>query len=188
MPDPYKGTTMLQFITFYLGGERYAIDILLSKEIAKIHEVTTVPESPNYIVGLMNLRGQILTIMNPQHFLMDDTSVDNLTDFSSDALENGHIENELSLVILKTGAELRKLDQLRYIDPALMVKEPLAIVVDKMGDILNIEPDSILPPPSNLSSKKREFVAGVIPLKKELIIILAVDRLVYKCSHPDNVN
>jgi len=43
---------MLQFITFYLGGERYAVDILLSKEIAKIHEVTVVPESQDYIVGL----------------------------------------------------------------------------------------------------------------------------------------
>jgi len=91
-------------------------------------------------------------------------------------------------VILKTWTELRKLDQLLHIDSALMVKEPLAIVVDKMGDILNVEPDDILPPPSNLPSKKREFVAGVLPLNNELIIILAVDRLVYKCSHHDNIN
>jgi purine-binding chemotaxis protein CheW len=169
---------MLQFITFYLGGERYAIDILLSKEIAKIHEVTPVPESPNYIVGLMNLRGQILTIMNPQFFLVD----------TPPSLSYDILNRELSLVILKTGAELRKLDQLKSIHSALMVKEPLAVIVDKMGDILNVEPEEILPPPSNLSNKKREFVAGIIPFKKELIVILAIDRLVYKCSHPDTVN
>jgi len=170
---------MFQFITFYLGGERYAIDILLSKEIAKIHEVTAVPESQDYIVGLMNLRGQILTIMNPQFFLLDD-----LPDETSEDI----LKKERSLVILKTGAELRKLDQLLQVNAALMVKEPLAIVVDKMGDILNVEAEDILPPPSNLPSKKREFVAGVLTLGNELIIILAVDRLVYRCSHPDSTN
>lgn len=60
---------MRQFISFYLGNERYAIDILHAKEIGRLHELSPVPEAPEYLLGIMNLRGQILTVTDPQFFL-----------------------------------------------------------------------------------------------------------------------
>ena len=47
---------MPQLATFHIGDQTFAIDILLTKEIGKIHEITIVPETPEYVVGLMNLR------------------------------------------------------------------------------------------------------------------------------------
>lgn len=154
---------MRQFVTFYLGGERYALDILLSKEIGKIHALTPVPEAPTYVVGLMNLRGQILTVINLQCFL----------GLSEIALE------EKNLIILKTESELKN----RHIlmETESMVKDPLAIIVDKMGDILNIEQEEILLPPSHLTGAKREFVSGVIQLENQLIIVLEINQVVRRC-------
>ncbi|MCP4695435.1 MAG: purine-binding chemotaxis protein CheW [Gammaproteobacteria bacterium] len=150
---------MLQFITFYLGGERYAVDILLSREIARIHESTPVPESPAHIIGLMNLRGQILTLLDPQVFLEQASKV---------SLE------ERSLIILKTEAE--RLNQNR--GDGFSIKDPLAIVVDEMGDILRVNPKEILPPPPNLAGIKKKLVSGVIPLERRLVVILNINELV----------
>lgn len=157
---------MPQLATFHIGKELFALDILLTKEIGKMHEITKVPEAPEYIIGLMNLRGQILTIMDPRSFLEREASQD--------------IE-EQRLIILKTENELNSLERSGMKTGHTKAKDPLAIVIDQMRDILNVEEDQILPPPPNLSGIKRDFVSGVVQLKHQLVIILAIDRLVNMC-------
>ena len=60
---------MPQIATFHIGKEVFGIDILLMKEIGKKSKMTKVPQSPEFILGLMNLRGQIVTIVDPGVFL-----------------------------------------------------------------------------------------------------------------------
>lgn len=58
--DTQKG----KFLTFSLGNESYGIEILYVTEIVGIQPVTEVPELPNYIKGIINLRGKIIPVMD----------------------------------------------------------------------------------------------------------------------------
>lgn len=58
--DTQKG----RFLTFSVGKESYGIEIKYVKEIIGIQEITEVPELPNYVKGIINLRGKIIPVMD----------------------------------------------------------------------------------------------------------------------------
>ncbi len=53
-----------QLVVFQLGEEEYAVDITQSKEIIKISKITNVPNTPDYVRGVINLRGQIVPVVD----------------------------------------------------------------------------------------------------------------------------
>ncbi|UCD35434.1 MAG: chemotaxis protein CheW [Nitrospiraceae bacterium] len=55
---------VLQFVTFTLNNEHYAVDILNVQEINRITEITRVPNSPDYVEGVINLRGKVIPVIN----------------------------------------------------------------------------------------------------------------------------
>ena len=58
------GEEILQFVTFTLNNEEYAVDILSVQEINRIAEITKVPNSEEYVEGVVNLRGKVIPIIN----------------------------------------------------------------------------------------------------------------------------
>lgn len=59
-----KTSSMLELATFYVGEAQCGIDILKIQEINKQTEVTGVPQAPDYVVGVLNLRGRIVTVID----------------------------------------------------------------------------------------------------------------------------
>ena len=59
----YSGND-IQLVVFKLGREEYGVSILQVQEIKRITEITRVPHSPDYIKGVMNLRGSILPVID----------------------------------------------------------------------------------------------------------------------------
>ncbi len=59
-----KGTTEGKFLTFILGSEVYGIEILKVREIIKLMDITTVPRTPDYLKGVINLRGKVIPIVD----------------------------------------------------------------------------------------------------------------------------
>jgi purine-binding chemotaxis protein CheW len=53
-----------RYLCFHLGQEEFAIPLLLVKEVIGVPETTPVPQTPSYFVGIMNLRGQVLSVMD----------------------------------------------------------------------------------------------------------------------------
>lgn len=68
IPDHHHigGNTMAirQFVKFSVGTQDFGVDIMLVREISKIQEMLKVPNTPPFVEGLLNLRGQVLTIYN----------------------------------------------------------------------------------------------------------------------------
>ncbi len=54
----------VELATFYIGKALCGMDILKVQEINKLMEMTSVPQSPDYVMGILNLRGQIVTIVD----------------------------------------------------------------------------------------------------------------------------
>jgi purine-binding chemotaxis protein CheW len=61
-----EGTTeeMFQLVSFTLGGEEFGVDILRVQEINRMVTVTTVPNSPSFVDGVINLRGKVIPIID----------------------------------------------------------------------------------------------------------------------------
>ncbi len=57
-------TTDSRFLSFSLGKEEYAIELLSVREVTAIPEITPVPFTPSYFLGFMNLRGQVISIID----------------------------------------------------------------------------------------------------------------------------
>jgi purine-binding chemotaxis protein CheW len=53
-----------RFIEFSLGAENYAIPLLMVKEVISVPETTPIPKSPPHFVGIMNLRGQVISVVD----------------------------------------------------------------------------------------------------------------------------
>ena len=61
-----KSTTniLVELATFYIGDALCGMDILKIQEINKLMDMTKVPQAPSYVIGILNLRGQIVTIID----------------------------------------------------------------------------------------------------------------------------
>ncbi len=64
METSIVGEQIMQLVTFTLKNEEYAVDILNVQEINRIVEITRVPNSPDYVEGVINLRGKVIPVIN----------------------------------------------------------------------------------------------------------------------------
>ncbi|VDN48998.1 Chemotaxis protein CheW [Petrocella atlantisensis] len=64
LEDQEEDTQKGKFLTFSLGEENYGIDIMYVTEIIGIQPITVVPELPNFVKGIINLRGKIIAVMD----------------------------------------------------------------------------------------------------------------------------
>lgn len=54
---------LLQLVSFHIGGEEFGLDILRVQEIIRIQELTRVPNSPDFVDGVINLRGKVIPVI-----------------------------------------------------------------------------------------------------------------------------
>jgi|SRR3972149_2660032 len=70
-------TEVLQLVSFNLGNEEYAVDILKVQEINRMVEITSIPNAPSYVEGVINLRGKVIPVINlRKRFGLDSKEID----------------------------------------------------------------------------------------------------------------
>ena len=62
--DDIESGDVLQLVTFSLGNEEFSVDILKVQEIIRLMELTRVPKAPEFIEGVINLRGKVIPVMD----------------------------------------------------------------------------------------------------------------------------
>jgi purine-binding chemotaxis protein CheW len=150
-----------QLVTFNVADEEFGVGIMQVKEIIRLTDVTPVPKSPEYLVGVLSLREQLLPIM--------DLRV--LFGLSS-------LKTEMAGEILQ-----HKIDSQRIIvvdlDGVLT-----GILVDSVSQVLTLEKKAIEPPPLIISRGQSNRLRGVGKLEngKRLLMLLNIDRLVSKAD------
>ncbi len=144
-----------QFLTFILGSEEYGVDILQVQEIKGWDRVTPIPNTPDYIKGVINLRGAIVPIIDlRQRFNLESISYDATT----------------VVIVLKVSAEDKE--------------RTIGIVVDAVSDVYNIAASDMKPPP-DFGDIDIEFVKGLATVSEKMVIILNIDRLLNDSIMPD---
>jgi purine-binding chemotaxis protein CheW len=139
-----------QFLTFMLAGEEYGIDILRVQEIKGWDTVTPIPNSPQYIRGVINLRGTIVPI------------IDMRRRFNLEAVEYG----PLTVVIV-----------LKVMTPNSDNSRVMGIIVDAVSDVYNVDEEDIKAAPDFGSAVDVAFVQGLATMQDNMVIILDIDNL-----------
>ena len=62
--DAESADDLLQLVIFQLGGEEFGVEIMQVQEIIRMPEITRIPQSPEYVEGVINLRGKIIVVIN----------------------------------------------------------------------------------------------------------------------------
>jgi purine-binding chemotaxis protein CheW len=65
--EQVANNTVSQWVTFHLGDEIYGIDVLQVQEVLRITEISPVPGSPDYVLGIINLRGNVVTVIDARY-------------------------------------------------------------------------------------------------------------------------
>lgn len=58
---------VLQWVTFKLAGETYGINVMQVQEVLRHSEIAPVPGAPSYVIGIINLRGNVVTVIDTRH-------------------------------------------------------------------------------------------------------------------------
>jgi purine-binding chemotaxis protein CheW len=133
---------MKKILTFYLNNNILGIDIDLVKEITRNIEYTPIFDTKEYITGLMNLRGTIVTIFNLCTLL---------------GYESFEEQTTSKCVILKT--DFNNTDQIGFL-------------VDKTGDVIAIDEENLYALPENYIQANNQYIFSAIKYHEILISIL----------------
>jgi len=133
----------IQHLSFRVRDAGYALPIALVREIIEYAEVTRVPMMPAYIHGVINLRGNVVPVL------------DLAARFGLSLTDPG---NRTCIVII----ELPLADGLQRI----------GLVVDEVDEVLEIDPRQIMPAPAFGTSIRSDFIAGMAQQVQEFLIIL----------------
>ncbi|MCO7226118.1 chemotaxis protein CheW [Pleionea sp. CnH1-48] len=137
-----------QFLTVSLQGETYCIDILSVNEIRGWQTPTMLPNAPEYVKGVINIRGNIVPIIDlRQRFNMEFQEY-----------------NETTVVIVLSVEEAG-------------ISRVMGVVVDAVSDVLNIDESEIKDAPDMSGSIDASFVMGLCNVDDGVVVILDVEGL-----------
>ena len=137
-----------QYLTFIIAQEEYGVDILRVQEIKGWSKTTPIPNTPDYIKGVMNLRGAIVPI------------IDLRERFGLPPLEYGPMT---VVIVLSVFSEERE--------------RLMGVVVDAVSDVYNVKPDDLKPAPDLGRKLRSEFVKGLATVDEKLMIVIDIDNL-----------
>ena len=142
-----KSEPALQYLTFSLGLETFAMDIRAVREIIQHAALTAVPLMPEFVRGVINLRGAVVPVIDLQaRFGRPKASVGKKTCIVIfDATGNGE-------------------------------KCELGLMVDAVSEVIDIAPANIEPPPQFGTSIQRDYIRGLGKVDGEFVVILETDK------------
>lgn len=137
-----------KFLSFKLDDENYALPILKVKEIIGMMKITKVPSLPNYVMGVINLRGQIIPV------------IDLRLKFE---LKQREHDDRTSIIVVEQERE--------------GVKMTSGIIVDTVKEVLDIEDSNIEVSPENNMKTEQSFFEGLGKVDETVVMLIDIDRI-----------
>lgn len=140
--------TETQFLTFQTNDESFGIGILHIKEIIEYNGVTPIPKIPNIIPGVINLRGNVVPIL------------------------------DLSMLLYKKAVDAGKKTCIIIVEADYLgEKLDIGILVDSVREVVDIPSGMIEPPPSFGSKIKIDYIYGIGKLEEQFLVLLNVSSI-----------
>jgi len=137
-----------KYLTFTLGDEAYGIGILRVKEIIGMMPITSVPQTPAFIKGVINLRGKVIPVMDLR------------LKFSMEAID---YDDRTCIIVVEIESN----------DAVVLV----GIVVDAVSEVLNIKEEDIEDAPAFGMQLNTEYILGMAKMDGDVKILLNIDKV-----------
>ena len=147
-----SGQTLLEkegkYLTFALGPEEYGLEILKVREIIGYMDITAVPQTPHHVKGVINLRGQVIPVIDLR---------------AKFGMETTDVTEQTCIIVVETSQGHRKFST--------------GIVVDRVQEVLDIAGEDIEEAPQFGSSVNTDFILGMGKIGESVKILLDIDRV-----------
>jgi purine-binding chemotaxis protein CheW len=147
--DKSAAETSEQYLTFMLAGEEYGVDILRVQEIKGWDKVTRIPHTPDYVLGVINLRGAVVPILDLRRRFGLET-----IDFGPTTV----------VIVVRVMSGL--------------TERTVGMVVDAVSEVYNVDAADSKPPPDVCGSVDTVFVKALATVEEKMLILLDIDRLI----------
>ena len=137
-----------KYLTFALASEEYGLEILKVREIIGYMEITAVPQTPGHVKGVINLRGQVIPV------------IDLRTKFGMDTTD---VTEETCIIVVEIAQGKRTFNT--------------GIVVDHVQEVLDIDGQDIEEAPQFGSSVDTNFILGMGKIGDTVKILLDIDKV-----------
>jgi purine-binding chemotaxis protein CheW len=137
-----------KYLTFKLANEEYGLEILKVQEIIRMQTVTRVPRTPEYVRGVLNLRGKVIPV------------IDLRSKFGMETQED--TDKTCIIVVQVEGGDHRIV---------------MGVIIDEVREVLDISADSIEDTPSFGASINTEFIIGIGKVSDSVKMLLDIDKV-----------
>jgi purine-binding chemotaxis protein CheW len=138
-----------QILTFVLGKETYGVDILRVQEIRGYSAVTKIPHAPPHVLGVLNLRGSIVPI------------VDLRMRFSLDRAEYTAVTVIIVVAVMSSAG-----------------RRDFGVVVDGVSDVVDVNTEEVKAAPDLGARGATDYIRGLVPVADRMVVLLDIDRLI----------
>ncbi|AFY33869.1 chemotaxis protein CheW [Calothrix sp. PCC 7507] len=141
-----------QICTFFLKGVYFGIDVRHVQEVIRPQTITRIPLAPPDICGLINLRGQIITVID--------------------------LQRRLEMSEPQTQSNIKLVDEAQGFNIIVSFEdEVVSLLVDNVGDVLEFPENTFQLPPTTLKGKMRLMLAGAYPLPDGFLLVLDAEKI-----------
>lgn len=138
-----------KYVLFRLGAESYGIAVLKVREIIRMHEITPVPQVPPHILGVMNLRGRVIPILDLRlKFGLSDSTIHERT----------------CTIVVQAG-------------PSEGGRSLTGLVVDAIEEVATVSAADIEPPPHFGGSLRTDHILGMAKVRGAVKTLLDMDHI-----------
>ncbi len=147
-----SGSVLLEkegkYLTFALAHEEYGLEILKVREIIGYMDITAVPQTPHHVKGVINLRGQVIPVIDLR---------------AKFGMETAEVTEETCIIVVETSQGSHKFST--------------GIVVDHVQEVLDIAGENIEEAPQFGSSVNTDFILGMGKIGDTVKILLDIDKV-----------
>lgn len=138
-----------KFLSFQLSKEEYGIAILKVREIIGMVDVTPLPRTPDYVLGVINLRGRIIPVLDLRRKF---------------GMEPAPFTNETCIVVVDVGKDQENAFR-------------VGCIVDTVSEVMTIGAEHFEPTP-RCANAAGDYIAGLAKLKDRVLILLDIERVI----------
>ncbi len=147
---PVAGSALAgKYLTFDLGEEHYGLEIMRVQEIVGIMPVTRVPRMPEFVAGVVNLRGRVIPVVDLRLAF---------------GLPGAEVTERSCIIVVSIERE----------DDSTVV---MGVIVDEVSDVAYLAADAIEETPEFASDVDTSFIKGVGRIEQRVLLLLDIDRV-----------
>lgn len=143
-----EAITTMQYLTFKLGEETFAVDVIKAQEVLDYVAPTRVPQTPRFMLGVINLRGRVVPVIDLRQKF---------------GMPVGGQTRDTCIIVMEINVDGEK--------------TVVGAMVDSVQEVLDLDTEHLEPPPRIGTRLKTEFIKSMGNLNGDFLIILDIDRV-----------